>query len=261
MKGIRACLLLGIFVAFSSIVAEGTVHVLCYHTFLGRSSEYDVNPSDFRKQVAEIDALGYRFVRTEDVLAGNVSGDHNVWLTIDDGNASVNSIYASVLKPRGIKPLFFIYPGVIDNPHAPYALKYQELRQFLGDGVTIGAHGYFHLYLDDKHFNKDRKASLKEIYDSREVLEKKLGRKMNLFAYPFGLYSDAARDEIRKAGYQYAFTIEFGVVQLPLERNAEPLKLPRYMVTKSSWRSVRQILENDVRNRGKIGSRIHRDET
>lgn len=221
-------------------IATGTVYVLCYHSFQGRKTDYDVAASDFDRQMKEIRDLGFRFVRTEDVLAGKVNGDLNVWLTIDDGNESVQDVYDRTLKKLGIKPLLFIYPAIIGR--VPYALKYNQLENFVRDGSSIGAHGFYHLFLNEKQFKKDKKEFMKEIYESGEVLENKLGVDVELFAYPFGVYSDLARDEIHKAGYRYAFTIEQGSVRLPLHKNAEPLKLPRYLVTKTSWKNVRAVL-------------------
>ena len=105
---------------------QGTVYVLCYHSFQGRKTDYDVAPEEFHKQMKEIRDLGYTFVRTEDVLSGRVSGDRNVWLTIDDGNESVQTVYDRTLKKFGIKPLLFIYPAIIGR--VPYALKYKQLE-------------------------------------------------------------------------------------------------------------------------------------
>lgn len=219
---------------------RGTVYVLCYHSFQGRKTDYDIAPEEFDRQIKEILSLGYKFVRTEDVLAATVRGDHNVWLTIDDGNESVDTVYSKTLSRHGIKPLLFIYPAIIGR--VPYALKYERLEHFVNDGASIGAHGFYHLFLNEKQYKKDKKEFMKEIYESGEVLEKKLGVDVTLFAYPFGVYSDLARDELKRAGYQYAFTIDQGSVRLPLQSNPEPLKLPRYLVTKTSWKNVRAVL-------------------
>lgn len=224
----------------AEVAASGLVYVLCYHSFQGRKSDYDVAPEEFHRQIKEIRDLGYTFVRTEDVLAGRVSGDRNVWLTIDDGNESVQTVYDRTLKQFDIKPLLFIYPAIIGR--VPYALKYNQLEAFVADGSTIGAHGFYHLFLNEKQYKKNKKEFMKEIYESGETLHKKLGVDVVLFAYPFGVYSDLAREEVHKAGYRYSFTIEQGAVKLPLGQNAEPLKLPRYLVTKTSWKNVRAVL-------------------
>lgn len=230
----------------SGLGARGTVHVLCYHTFMNRKTDYDVAPEEFKKQIDDMASMGYRFVKTEDVMSGRVNGNNNVWITIDDGNNSINAVYNNALKPHGVKPLLFLYPGILDRKSVPYALSYAEIKGFLNDGASAGAHGFYHLFLNEKQYKKDKKEFLKEIYGSRDTLESKLGRKMELFAYPFGVYSDLARDELAQAGFKYAFTINHGVVQVPLELNPEPLKLPRYLVTKTSWKNVRSILSKNL---------------
>ena len=47
----------------------------------------------------------------------------------------------------------------------------------------------------------------KEIIGSKEVLEKQLGIKCNVFAYPFGLYNEKALELVKEAGYEAAFTV------------------------------------------------------
>ena len=60
-------------------------------------------------------AMGYRFVRLEDALAGRISGTNNLVLTIDDGNHSVYPMVKHVLAPRRIPAFLFVYPGIIDS--------------------------------------------------------------------------------------------------------------------------------------------------
>ncbi len=230
-----------------SVCAEGTLVVLCYHSFQGRKTEYDIAPDVFEKQMNEVLSLGYRFVKTEDVLADRVSGNKNVLVSIDDGNKSVADIYDRVLRKHDIKPLLFIYPNIIGRASVPYAMSNEQLSRYLREGATLGAHGYYHLFLNEKQYNKDKKGFLKEIYDSRDTLESRFGRRAEVFAYPFGVYSDLARDEIRKAGYRYSFTIVAGTVVLPLSKNPDPYKLNRFLVTKSSWKNVRAAMEKGGR--------------
>ena len=241
------------FVLFFALItpayAEGTLYVLCYHSFQGRKTDYDVAPEAFEKQMQQVHDLGYRFVRKEDVLADRVNGAKNVLVSIDDGNKSVEAIYDRVLKKHDIKPLLFIYPNIINRSNVPYAMTNDQLNRYLREGATLGAHGYYHLFLNEKQYNKDKKGFLKEIYDSRDTLESRFGHRPEVFAYPFGVFSDLARDEIKKAGYKYSFTIVQGPVLLPLARNADPFKLPRFLVTKTSWKNVLAVLERAVRNR------------
>jgi hypothetical protein len=47
----------------------------------------------------------------------------------------------------------------------------------------------------------------KEIIDSKNVIEQRLGVKVNALAYPFGVYNEKARALVKEAGYEGAFTV------------------------------------------------------
>jgi len=47
-----------------------------------------------------------------------------------------------------------------------------------------------------------------EIFGSKRVLEEIVGEKVESFCYPYGLYTNAHVELVRKAGYQYARTVE-----------------------------------------------------
>lgn len=227
--------------------ATGRVYVLCYHTFVGRSDEYDVAPAEFARQIGEIKAMGYRFVSFPQLLAGEVHGDKNLLITIDDGNRSLLGVYANVLQRNDIEPLLFIYPAIIGR--ADYALTYPELKGLNNRGASIGSHGYYHLFLNQKTYNRSRRAFEDEFHLSKRLLREKLSlSNVEAFAFPFGVTSDLARAELRRAGYRYAFTIFHGAVRTPLAANEDPLRLPRYMVTKKSWNLISGILRRNARN-------------
>ncbi|MBX7056978.1 MAG: polysaccharide deacetylase family protein [Leptospirales bacterium] len=222
------------------------VYVLCYHTFLGRSGEYDTSPQEFGRQMDELATLGYRFVSYPEMLAGQVSGSRNVLISIDDGNRSLLSVYQNVLRRHSIKPLLFIYPGIIDK--ADYALTFPELKNIQSQGASFGSHGYFHLFLNQKTHDRSPTAFHDEFHRSKRILQERLGiANVDVFAFPFGVTSDLARAELRRAGYRYAFTIFHGQVRVPLDQNSDPLRLPRYMVTKESWRLISGILRRNAR--------------
>ena len=62
---------------------------------------------------------------------------------------------------------------------------------------------------------------------SRERLEKEFGKKIDMLAWPFGIYDDELIAKSREAGYIAAFTIEDGCKGY----GDNPLKLPRHLLT------------------------------
>jgi peptidoglycan/xylan/chitin deacetylase (PgdA/CDA1 family) len=213
------------------------VFVLCYHSFLGNKRfDGDVSMEDFRSQIDYFLRKGIHFVSYSDLLNGTVTGSRNVLMVIDDGNQSVYQAYHQILEPRHIKPMLAIYPRIIGRK--PYALTWDQLRELSQHGCDVAAHGYYHLLLNQKLFDKDRALFNKEIYASKEVLEKMLNVRISAFVYPDGVRSDITKKTLKEAGYAYAFTIDWGPLLYPLSLNKDPYELPRYMIYKNNWGMV-----------------------
>ena len=61
----------------------------------------------------------------------------------------------------------------------------------------------------------------------KETLEQKLGRPIDLLAWPFGIYDDWLMDAARRAGYRAGFTLD-GRAAGPSDQR---LAFPRYLMT------------------------------
>lgn len=235
MKKIIISLVLIIGGVISASAAEGViVDVLCYHSFLKKTDPYSFSIEELDKQLQFFRDKGYKFVSMDDIRSANVSGRKNILVTTDDGNKSVYDAYFKVFKKYGIKPVIGIYPAIIDKKD--YALTWKEVIELSKQGCEIAAHGYNHLYVNKKLYDKDIKAFNREVYLSKEILEKKLDKKIDVYVYPFGVRSDITIEHLKKAGYKYAFTINNGDVLIPDSRNKNNFELPRYMITKPTWK-------------------------
>ena len=236
----------GIFLLMiSTLFADGSVIVLCYHTFLGKKNIlYDFSPEQFSNQIESIKELGYKFVSFEEIISNNVNGNKNILLTIDDGNSSIKRIVDSVLKPNNILPILFIYPAIIS--HRTFVLKNQDLIDYQKEGFTIGGHGYNHMFVNQKLYDTDIKCFNREVYLSKTSLEKKLGTNIYVYAYPFGVYSSITIKHLIKAGYHYSFCLTEKPMLVPISLNADLFQLPRYMVTRNNWKGVYQYLKNNL---------------
>lgn len=222
--------------------AEDQVHILCYHTFLGKPKVYtDFSIAEFRQQVQTIKSHGYRFVTLQEVLGKSVKGPKNVMLVLDDGNASAYRAYEDVLKPSGIKAVFAIYPGIINKVH--YAMKWEQVVALKKDGNDIVSHGYFHEFLNDKLKTARPKDFDKEAVLSKKILESKVGISVVSYVYPFGVVTTSGKTLLKASGYRYAFSLVQKPMLLPIERNADLLDLPRYMVTRQNAKSIIGLLK------------------
>jgi peptidoglycan/xylan/chitin deacetylase (PgdA/CDA1 family) len=200
------------------------LRVLLYH---------DIAPRDQANFAAQLRWLKrtWNFV-TVDQYVAMVSGQapirgRNLLLTFDDGLASNRRIVEKVLNPLGIQALFFVISGFVNlsdkdnwrgfvakNIHPGMKpedvhdhwknMTWSDLAYLLETGHSIGCHTANHARLSQVAA-EDLEA---EIIESANVLEQKLGIKVDHFAYTFGnlaSFSPAAL-AIARSRFKYIYT-------------------------------------------------------
>jgi peptidoglycan/xylan/chitin deacetylase (PgdA/CDA1 family) len=220
-----------------------SVIILDYHSFLdNHDSSIDFSLEEFANQLDAMTALGYKFVSMDEVVTGKIEGRANVLITIDDGNHSVYKAYTEVLKPRGIRPVLFVYPAIILG-RQKFALTEEQLVELAKDGCTIGAHGYHHMPLSDKALATNSKDFLIEVRKPGPAIEKILGSAPLFFAYPYGVYSKEAEKDLKAAGYELAFAAGDKIVPVTFGDPAlDPMAIPRAIVYRWSRPIVMRAL-------------------
>lgn len=76
-------------------------------------------------------------------------------------------------------------------------LTWEEVIEMNNNGIDFGSHGCSHRImpaLTDAEIER-------ELIESKRIIEEKLGREINLFAYPNGDYSNHIRDLVLNSGY------------------------------------------------------------
>jgi peptidoglycan/xylan/chitin deacetylase (PgdA/CDA1 family) len=153
----------------------------------------------------------------------------SVVIVADDGHESVYTDMLPLISKYHVPVTLFIYPSAISN--ASYAMTWEQLRGLKKSGlVDFQSHSYWH-----PNFKKDKKKMAPAEYEkslqmqlrkSKERLEKELNVKVDMLAWPFGIYDDELVRKAAEAGYAAAFTIE--------RRNAgnadNVMTLPRYLL-------------------------------
>jgi peptidoglycan/xylan/chitin deacetylase (PgdA/CDA1 family) len=192
--------------------------VLTYHN-IGKPPSYAklktlyVKPWDLKKQIKTLRLLGYRFLRSQDLLES--PKDRAVLLTFDDAYLDFWEHAFPFLLEEGIPALVFVPAGLVGKfnkwDHERLRVKktimdWQHLKELVSAGIEIGSHSLTHPYL-----SKIPEASAKrEIEDSKKLLEDKLGIEIKTFCYPYGDYNQKVRDMVAQAGYLMAFTTKHG---------------------------------------------------
>ncbi len=226
----------------SAGAADPTLHVpvLVYHRFgPAVTDDMTVTTPVFEAQVRLIQERGYRDVPLQ-ALVGSLGAastdpqaalaDRAVVLTVDDGHRTVYTDLFPLIQRHRIPVTLFIYPSAVSN--ASYALTWEQLAEMKASGlVDVQSHTYWH-----PNFNVERRRLAAPAYErfvqdqlvkSKAVLDQRLGGKIDLLAWPFGIYDPQLMQWARAAGYAVGFSIERRAVT----RAENLMALPRYIVT------------------------------
>ncbi len=165
---------------------------------------FSVEPDVFEKQMSYLKNHGYSVVSFDDLINYFLSGaplpEKSVILTFDDGWENQYKYAFPILKKYNYTATFFVFTNAIGRERF---LTWSQIKEFVAAGMTIGDHTKSHPYL---HKITDENELRKEIIGSREILERELGKKIDIFAYPFGRYNQEIVDVLKENGFRAART-------------------------------------------------------
>lgn len=213
-----------------------TVPILVYHRFGATVADSTtVKTADFAAQLDYLRAQGYVVIplrRLVEYLRGAAPAPppRAVVITADDGHESQFAGMFPLIRRERIPVTLFIYPSAISN--ASYAMTWAQLRQMRDSGlVDIQSHTYWH-----PNFRVEKKRLSRVGYEdfvrmqmtkSKAVLERELGGRVDMLAWPFGIHDADLARRAQAAGYVAAFTLE----RRPARRGDDLMALPRYLMT------------------------------
>jgi peptidoglycan/xylan/chitin deacetylase (PgdA/CDA1 family) len=201
--------------------------VLCYHNIGSNGWYHSVDRDKFLRQLDHL-MKNYRALSPSD-LKDQVFSRPSFLLTFDDGHRGVMAVRDDMQK-RNIKAILFI---MADNENLFQKDLYEvgdflsrdEIKSLLADGWYLGCHGYGHKNVRGLS-NEELE---KEIVLSKKKLEDKYGVSVEYFSYPNGQYDENAIEQVKKAGYKMAFSMDDGLV---LE-GTDLFKIPRVGINQS----------------------------
>ena len=194
------------------------VRILFYHRVSDDEDVLAVTPHRFREQMEFVAAAGYAVIdlcKAADLLAAGLSLQKTIALNFDDGYRDVAENALPVLDQLGFPATVFIATGVTEGAASfawyerqPPLLSWQEIAELDRTGrLHFGAHTITHPNLLALSGDTARH----EIAGSKLTLETKLGREVESFCYPSGLFSDRDRGFVADAGFRLAVSCEPGV--------------------------------------------------
>lgn len=212
------------------------LRILAYHAIADLRddpviAEYAVPPGLFAAQLDELEGRGWSFVGLDEVLAA-LGGEgalpaKALLLTFDDAYADLLDVAAPILTERGIPAVVFAIGDRIggsnewDSRKGAASLDLLDgagLGALAGLGIEVGSHGSSHRPLPEV----PQEQLADEIQGSAERFERVGLPRPRVFSYPYGRWDGELASAVRAAGYELAFTTEWGVAGSDSERWSLP---------------------------------------
>jgi len=243
----------------SAYAAESfRVPILLYHR-LGATvvDGMTITTPVFEAQMKYLHDNGYKVIplrQLVDYYRGKAPapGPKSVVIVEDDAHKSVYSDMLPIIKKYRYPVTIFAYPSAISN--AKYAMTWDQMRELKKTGLfDVQSHTYWH-----PNFKKERRKLSQTALDafvttqlqkSKVRLEAQLGSKVDMLAWPFGIYDDYLIRKATEAGYVATFSIE----RRHATASDSVFKLPRYLlVNGDSGKAFVQLLEGNAVKRNVV---------
>jgi peptidoglycan/xylan/chitin deacetylase (PgdA/CDA1 family) len=200
------------------------VPVLAYHKIDFPTSDVKIRgaftaPRKFERQIAYLKRKGFTFYTTSELIkfyrANGEFPQKAIALTFDDGWKDNYLNAFPILKKYGVKATIFLIPAFIgqttdvvtaDGEGPREHLSKTDVLEMSQMGIEFASHSFSHK-LFDRVSNEEIEF---EVTESKKFIENLLQKECATFAYPAGFFTGFAKEAIRKAGYEAAFTTVYG---------------------------------------------------
>jgi len=229
----------------AAILARPQVPILCYHQIRDwrpkdskNAKDYIIPIAAFKAQMKMLADSGYHTILPDQLYAYLTTGaklpSKPVMLTFDDTDLDQFTIARPELEKYGFKAVYFVMTVSLGRPN--YMTK-AHVKQLSDEGNIIGSHTWDHHNVK-KYQGKDWET---QIDKPTKTLEEITGKKINYFAYPFGLWNPQAFPELKKRGFVAAFCLA------EKRDQQDPLFTIRRIIASGYW-SARTLHNNMVQS-------------
>ena len=203
------------------------IPVLNYHAIDGNMAEHpdsrnvSVSLQSFKDQMAWLHQQGYQSINENDLRKlllerKSLPGKH-VLITFDDGYYSLYEHAQPVMAAYGFTATLFLSTAYIGKPYGlndfyfvgdDRQLSWDEIRSLSANGWSIQSHGNNHVKMN----GLDKETLVREITESKKMIEDNLGKPVDSFAFPYGLYNKMVLDQLKATGYQLGYSVHSGLM-------------------------------------------------
>ena len=174
----------------------------------GEGWNYSHSPAGFENQLHELRRRGFRFVSLASMVRKiqetGREAPGSIAITLDDGWIDNYRYAFPVLRGLGVPATFFVTTAYLHNGvNDPKRMSLAQLREIQAAGMAVGGHSRSHPNLTKLRLTE----AAKEVAGCKEDLEQALGSRVEVFAYPGGVFNRAVAAVVQDAGYIAACSI------------------------------------------------------
>lgn len=176
-------------------------------------------PQKFERQIAYLKKKGYEFYTASELIkfyrANGEFPSKAIAVTFDDGWKDNYQHAFPVLKKYGAKATIFLVTSCIGQNTDRVTAEGEGRREHLSEkdilemsqnGIEFASHSLSHAL-----FNQIGNEEIeREVTESKKIIENLTQKECSAFAYPAGFFTDFAKEAIKKAGYEAAFSTVYG---------------------------------------------------
>jgi len=176
-------------------------------------------PQKFERQIAYLKKKGYELLAASELIefyrANGEFPPRSIAVTFDDGWKDNYQHAFPVLKKYGAKATIFLVTSCIgqntdrvtaDGEGRREHLAETDILEMSKNGIEFASHSLTHAL-----FNQIGKEEIeREVTESKKIIENLTQKECSTFAYPAGFFTEFAKEAIKKAGYNAAFSTVYG---------------------------------------------------
>lgn len=205
------------FLSVPPAVAADHLHTFLYHRFGdNRYPSTNISLADFSEQMRYLRENGYQVMRAsaavELLRQKKPLPIKAVVLTVDDAYSSFKSGAMPILRQFGYPVTLFVNT---DSVGTKDYLDWHDLRQLAKEGVDIGNHTATHrslaVQLTHESDTAYRQRVVADLERAQQAFIRELGSAPQLFAYPYGEYTQMTQKLVEDFGFKAAFAQHSGV--------------------------------------------------
>lgn len=196
------------FLAAFILRQQYVVPVLMYHSIdpaAKAQNRLAVRADTFDKQMRFLKSHRYNVIALEE-LVGLIKNKKKVpartiCISLDDGYRDNYTYAFPILKKYNLPATMFIIVDEVGRPQND-RLSWDEIKKMQDSGlISFGSHALG----PEPLVNFKSEAQIRrQIFDSKKILEEKLGARVELFSYPEGLFDSRIKQLVIDAGYSGA---------------------------------------------------------